>query len=31
MKIAGVCLDVLAKDELDLPASLSGKPRYIRP
>jgi transcriptional regulator with XRE-family HTH domain len=27
---AGVCLDVLANDELDLPSKLPGKPKHTR-
>jgi transcriptional regulator with XRE-family HTH domain len=28
-EVAGVCLDVLANDKLDLPAKLPGKPKHI--
>jgi transcriptional regulator with XRE-family HTH domain len=28
---AGVCLDVLVNDELDLPARLPAKPKHTRP
>ena len=27
---AGICLDVLANDEMDLPAKLPGKPKHLR-
>ena len=27
-EVAGVCLDILAKDELDLPAKLPGVPKH---
>lgn len=29
-RVAGVCLDVLANDELDLPARLPSKPKHSR-
>ena len=29
-RLAGVCLDVLVDDELDLPARLPGKPKHAR-
>jgi transcriptional regulator with XRE-family HTH domain len=29
-RVAGVCLDVLANDELDLPAKLPSKPKHSR-
>jgi len=29
-RLAGVCLDVLVDDELDLPAKLPGKPKHAR-
>lgn len=28
---AGICLDVLVNDDLDLPAKLPGKPKHTRP
>lgn len=29
-EVAGVCLDVLANDEIDLPARLPAKPKHTR-
>jgi transcriptional regulator with XRE-family HTH domain len=29
-RVAGVCLDVLVNDKLDLPAKLPAKPKHIR-
>lgn len=29
-RVAGVCMDVLVNDDLDLPAKLPGKPKHTR-
>ncbi|HKS26348.1 MAG TPA: helix-turn-helix transcriptional regulator [Pyrinomonadaceae bacterium] len=29
-RVAGICIDVLANDELDLPAKLPAKPKHFR-
>jgi transcriptional regulator with XRE-family HTH domain len=29
-RVAGVCVDVLIDDEMDLPAKLPGKPKHFR-